>query len=93
MADRGFPIKEDLLLRHATLTIPPSAKGQEQMSTKDVETTKHVANLRIHVERAINRMKWYRILKGIVPITLMPCFDDILIVCGGVCNLLPPLVS
>lgn len=31
MADRGFQIKEHLLMRHATLSIPPSSKGREQM--------------------------------------------------------------
>jgi hypothetical protein len=93
MADRGFQIKEQLLLRHATLAIPPSSKGKEQMSSKDVKLTKRVANLRIHVERAINRIKWFRILKNTLPLSLVPCIDDIACVCGALCNLRPPLVS
>jgi DDE superfamily endonuclease len=45
MADRGFTIEEDLLLRHDKLTIPPFSKNRQQMYTADVELMKHVANL------------------------------------------------
>ena len=93
MADRGFPIRDELLLRRAKLTMPPAAKGQEQMPKSDVEKTKHVANLRIHVERAINRIKWFRIMKSTLPITLLPRIDDISSVCSALCNLCPPLVE
>ncbi|KAI8484569.1 hypothetical protein Bbelb_376760 [Branchiostoma belcheri] len=62
MADRGFPIQEDLLLRHATLEIPPAAQGNRQMTRDKVGKTKKVANLRIHVQRAINRIKDFKIL-------------------------------
>ncbi len=62
MADRGFTIADDLLLKRAELLIPPGARGREQMSTADVHKTKVVANLRIHVERAIERLKRNRIL-------------------------------
>lgn len=93
MADRGFPIREELLLRRAKLIIPPSAKGQEQMRASDVTETKMVANLRIHVERAINRIKWFSILKGILPITQVQLLDDIVVVCSALCNIAPPLVE
>ena len=93
MADRGFQIKELLLLLQAKLTIPPSSKGKQQMSSADVKVTKHVANLRIHVERAINRIKWFRILKHTLPLSLVPCIDDIICVCAALCNLRLPLVS
>lgn len=64
LADRGFPIEEDLILRGARLYIPPGARGAEQMTREKVHKTKKVANLRIHVERAINRLKWFKILSG-----------------------------
>ena len=54
MAGRGFTIKEDLMVRGATLEIPPPSS--EQMS-KDKNQPKKIANARIHVERAIGRMK------------------------------------
>lgn len=93
MADRGFPIQNDLLLRHAKLYIPPPSSGLEQHSRKDVLKTKKIANARIHVERAIGRLKWFTILKNVLPISLVPLADDIIVVCAALCNLLDPLVD
>lgn len=93
MADRGFTIKEDLMVRGATLEIPPPSSGLEQMSKDKVIATKKIANARIHVERAIGRMKVFSILKKTLPITLVPLIDDILVVCASISNLLPQLVQ
>ena len=57
MADRGFQIKEELMLRYCYLSVPPGARVKAQMTTTERQRAKDVANLRIHVERAINRIK------------------------------------
>ena len=62
------------------------------MTTENVLKTRKVANDRILFERAINRLKWFRFIGSIVPLTLVLLFDDILIICCALCNLLPPLV-
>ena len=92
MADRGFTIQEDLLYKQASLLIPPSSSGKTQMCRENVLKTKKVANARIHVERAINRLKWFKIVSSTLPLTMVHMFDDILVVCAALCNLLPPLV-
>uniref|UniRef100_A0A3P8RV78 THAP-type domain-containing protein n=1 Tax=Amphiprion percula TaxID=161767 RepID=A0A3P8RV78_AMPPE len=92
IADRGFPIQEDLLFKMANLVIPPPSSGLEQMYSQNVAQTKKVANVRIHVERAINRLKWFHILSSTLPVTMAHLFDDILIICAALCNLLPPLI-
>uniref|UniRef100_A0A8C5GBF5 DDE Tnp4 domain-containing protein n=1 Tax=Gouania willdenowi TaxID=441366 RepID=A0A8C5GBF5_GOUWI len=92
MADRGFPIQEDLLFKMAKLLIPPPSSGLEQMCSQNVAQTKKVANVRIHVERAINRLKWFQILSTTLPVTMAHLFDDILIICAALSNLLPPLI-
>ena len=63
MADRGFPIAEDLALHHAYLHIPPGRRGTHQMTQAEVAKTMEIANLRIFVEQAIRRLKTFRILK------------------------------
>ncbi|XP_066263269.1 uncharacterized protein [Branchiostoma lanceolatum] len=93
MADRGFPIQEDLMRRNASLEMPPAAQGKRQMTRSKVQKTKTVANLRIHVERAINRLKVFKILEGTFPITLMPAADDIIRVCAALVNLQPDLIK
>ena len=93
MADRGFQIQEDLLHHYCTLSVPPGARVKSQMTKLECKKTKEIANLRIHVERAINRMKTFRILKNIFPLTLLPLADDIVRSCAAHCNIQPPLLK
>ena len=71
MADRGFQIKDEPLLHFCSLEVPPGAPMKSQMTSAEVEKDKDVANLRIHVERAINRTKRFRILKNTLPVSLL----------------------
>ena len=87
MADCLFQIQGDLLLHFCNLQVPPCAQTKSQMTKKEVQKTKQISNLQIHVERAINRIKNYRILKGTLPITMMQYVDEILLVCAALCNI------
>ena len=49
----------------------------------NVKKTKDVANLRIHVERAINRIKIFRILKEVIPVTMLHHIDNIVVTCAA----------
>ncbi|XP_052281004.1 uncharacterized protein LOC127878512 [Dreissena polymorpha] len=71
LADRGFLIEEELAIRGAKLAIPPFARGKKQFSQKEVETARQLSRARIHVERAIGRIKNFRILQQTLPITLV----------------------
>ena len=93
MADRGFQIREELMLRFCSLSVPPGARVKSQMTMSECKKTKDVANLRIHVERAINRIKFYRILKNTLPITMLHHVDDIVKTCAALCNLKPLLIN
>ncbi|CAB3992839.1 uncharacterized protein LOC111330135 [Paramuricea clavata] len=93
MADKGFQIREDLLLRRAELHIPPGRRGAEQMSKAGVKKTQEVANRRIYVEMAIRRLKSFRILKYELPLTLISQIDDIIFICAALCNLYPQLAK
>ena len=94
MADRGFQIKEELMFRFCSLSVLPGAHVKIQMTMAECKKTKDIANLRIHVERAINRIKFYRILKSTLPITIMlHHLDDIVKTCATLCNLKPLLLN
>jgi len=60
LADRGFHIKDDLLLYYCKLFVPPGERVKAQMSAAECKKTKEIANVRIHVERAINRLKEFK---------------------------------
>ena len=101
MADRGVDIADELALCSASLAIPSFTKGKPQLSQREVETARAISNVRIHVERAIGRIKNYKILHSTIPITLikrpheteLATADKILISCAALSNLHPPLVS
>ena len=58
MADRGFTIRDILDIRGVGLNIPP-IKTSDQLSEDELILTRRIATLRIHVERAIGRIKTY----------------------------------
>ena len=78
MADRGFDIGDFLEARGITLDIPRFLGEGDQLSSREVEETRGIASLRIHVERAIGRMKNCRILHSPFPINLADLTSDII---------------
>ena len=87
MTDWGFQITEGLMMKYCTLNVPSGASIKSQMTNSEIRETKKIANLRIHVELAINRIKSYRILKSLLPITVLRSCDDIRHTCAGLWNL------
>ena len=57
LADRGFDIADSVALFGATLDIPAFTKGKDQLSAEEVESTRKLANVRIHVERIIGTVR------------------------------------
>ena len=53
LADRGFDISKAVAMVQASLQIPSFTKGKTQLSPTDIEKTRKLANVRIHVERVI----------------------------------------
>ena len=90
--DRGFDIS-NIVPDGATVNMPPFLAGRDQMTAAEKEETMTIASVRIHVERAIGRMKTYHILDGTLPNTLSPYATQIVAVCGLLTNFLPPLLK
>ena len=86
-------IRGELLELGAELCLPPAGKGKQQMVASDVFKTKTVANARIHVERAIERLKRYKILSNQLEFLYVEIFDDIISTCAALCNRHPALVK
>jgi len=96
LADRGFTIESDLAVYGAKLEIPAFTRGKNQLSQREVEYSKQLSTVRIHVERVIGRLKnKFRILRGPLPITMLKhkCdtnvsnIDKVLHVCASLINL------
>lgn len=104
MADRGFTIHESVLMQRAELVIPAFTKGRDQLDPIDVEKTRGIANVRIHVERVIELLRGkYTILSSILPIEFLACdkrneenakpmIDRVITVTSALTNLSPGIV-
>ncbi len=69
LADRGFNITDDIALHGAQLKIPAFTRGKKQLSLEEIEMSKRLSKVRIHVERVIGLLKnKYTILQGILPV-------------------------
>lgn len=93
MADKGFTIADLLEKKQCFLNIPPFRGNANQFSTDDVYRTQEIAQLRIHVERSIGRIKNFHVLEGVVPLSIVPLINKIFQVCCWLTNLDCPLVD
>ena len=73
MADRGFVMNDQLEPLGGTLNIPPFLNNQGQFSEDQVKEPQEIANLRIHVERAISRIKTFKILQNVFQLIRLVC--------------------
>ena len=101
LADRGFDIKESVALVGTSLKIPAFTRGHSQLNAKDVEETRKLAHVRIHVERVIGCMRSkFNILNDTIRLGfVVPCegedktlLDKIVVVCCALTNMCPSIV-
>ena len=94
MADRGFNISDLLVSKGVRVNVPPFMNQSRQFEESELLETRRIATLRIHVERAMERIKNYHIL-DFIPLTLCRSgiIDMIFFVCAMLSNFQPPLVD
>lgn len=90
LADKGFLIS-DLLPSGVNLNIPPFLVSP-QFTPSEVVKTKNIARARIHVERAIQRLKEYHILSHI-PKCLYVKASIVFQLCSALVNFRNPLIK
>ncbi len=93
LADRGFLIEEELNTVGAYLKIPKFTKGKSQLPAKDVDESRKLCNVRIHIERVIGQLKKFRLLQNTVPISQVDLLDNAMIVICALVNLRKSVVS
>ncbi|XP_065645285.1 uncharacterized protein LOC136075776 [Hydra vulgaris] len=92
MADRGFTISDHLNTINVKLNISSFLNGQ-QLSKEDATESQTIASLRIHVERAIRRIKVYRQISNEIPLVFHGSINQLWTVTCLLCNFLPPLIK
>ena len=92
MADRGFTIESDLKLK-VDLNIPSFLGRRAQLTSAEVKESQTIVSVRIHVERAIQRVKKFKVIRNEIPLTLHGLANQLWTVCCLLCNFLPPLIQ
>ena len=87
LVDRGFNIKEELSALGVTLKIPSFTKEKKQLSGGEVDMSRQLLSVQIHVERVIGRIKKFRLLQTTLPLTQVDLLDDIMVIVRGLVNI------
>ncbi|XP_039295936.1 uncharacterized protein LOC111056826 isoform X1 [Nilaparvata lugens] len=90
LADKGFLIN-DIVPEGVSVNIPPFLETP-QFTREQALRTRSIARARIHVERAIGRIKGYSILE-FIPHNLMCYSSKVWQVCGALTNFQYPLIK
>ena len=93
MGDRGFLI-EDLIRPYGIrLNIPACTGGRSHLEPCEVAQSRRVASTRIHVERAIGRIKEFKILTHVHSTYILPHLNEIFFVCDLLTNFQEQLIK
>ena len=94
LADRGFDKASLLFIREKKLVISPPTryKSQSRLTYDESYATTVIARLRIHIERAIKRLRAFGYLRRRVEIVRADMFGAVLRVCAALSNFMPRLI-
>ena len=64
-----------------------NSKGKKQLSGGEVDTSKQLSSVRIHMKRVIGRIKKFRLLQTTLPLTQVDLLDHIMVTVCGLVNI------
>ena len=64
----GFTIADDLKALNVELNIPAFISGTDQLTKAEVKESQSIASVRIHVERAMRRIKTLKLIINEIPL-------------------------
>ena len=88
MVDKGFAIEEECGIARLKLLMPPKLGKNKQLCVKNVQSTVEIASARVHVERAIQRMKLFNILKSKISLKMAPYMGEVVKIICALVNLI-----
>ena len=96
LADRGFKGLDAMLQKKGCKVFrPPSVQTGVKSSKEDVKLTKRIASTRIHVERAIERIRNFLFLNknSCMNTKIVDCLDDAVVVAAALTNLQSEIIK
>ena len=89
----GFTIHSEQACVGLSLNIPAFLGGRNYLTKAKVKESQKITSVRIHVERAIQRIKTYSIIQNEIPLTLHGSINQIWTVICLLTNLAPRLID
>ena len=77
MTDSGFTMHDELACFGVSMNIPAYLGGRDYLTKAEVKASQTIGSVRIHVERAIRRIKTYSIIRNEIPLTLHGSINQI----------------
>ena len=93
MAGRGFTIKKQFERLGVPLNMSSYLARKDQLFEKEVTESYIIAAVRTHVERAIQRIKYFRQIRTEILLTMREYVNQIWTVSSLICNFMPPLIK
>jgi len=72
---------------------PTFKEGGRQLKPDDCDKSREISSARVHVERVMERLKNFNILKGEIEWHYLGCMNDVITSIAGLVNLSPPLLG
>ena len=91
LVDKGFTVQDLLLPKMATIQIPTFLGKRDGFTKEEVLMNKRIAKARIHVERYNERLKKFRLIGKIIPLSLGPMASQLIYVAACLVNFQPRL--
>ena len=93
LVDKGFQVDDLAQPLGVTINMPEFLGKNEQMSPNAVFATQQIASERIHVERAINKVKNFHIFDKPIPLSIMGTVNQMWTVCALLTLFQNPIIS
>ena len=91
LADKGF-LLHDILPQGVSLNLPAFLCSKEKLTKEEAIFSRKISQCRIHVERAIERLRNFRILEKFST-NLRPFSTKLVQVCAALVNLQTPIIK
>lgn len=92
MVDKGFAIDDECKEYMVNLIRPPFQRNKKYSKSESVQCAK-IARARVHVERVIQRVREFELLRGKIPWNVCPYLDSLVIIVSGLVNLSNPIMA
>lgn len=93
MADKGFDNEDKCDERGIELLIPSFRRSRNYFTARELMWSRVIAESRVHVETYIGKLKNYRLIRYVIPTSMLAVASDIVKVCAMLVNFEYPFIS